>query len=86
MKVSTINERVRVGGMDEFEARAHNEGWDENVIRKMVLMEGSMISLDSLDSLDSLGSVTSLDSLDSLGSLGFLDSLGSLGSLDSLGA
>ncbi len=34
---------VRVGGMDEFEARAHNEVWDENVIRKMVLMEGSMI-------------------------------------------
>ena len=42
-KVSSIHERVRVGGKDEFEARSHNEGLDENFIRKTVLMEGSII-------------------------------------------
>ncbi len=34
VKVSTINERVRVWGMDEFEARTHNEGWMNTVYGK----------------------------------------------------
>jgi len=34
---------MRVGGKDELEAPSHNEGWDEKVIRKMVLIEGSII-------------------------------------------
>ena len=42
-KVSSIHERVRVGGKDELKATSHNEGWDENIIRKMVLMEGSIM-------------------------------------------
>jgi hypothetical protein len=35
--------RERVDGKDEIEATSHNEGWDENVIRKMILMEGSIM-------------------------------------------
>jgi hypothetical protein len=43
VKVSSIHERVRVGGKDELEATSHNEGWYENVIQKIVLMEGSIM-------------------------------------------
>jgi hypothetical protein len=43
VKVSSIHETVRAGGKDELQATSHNEGWDENVTRKMVLMEGSIM-------------------------------------------
>jgi hypothetical protein len=43
VKVSTIHERVRVDGKDELKATSHHESWDENFIRKMVLMEGSIM-------------------------------------------
>ncbi len=43
VKGSSIHERVRVGGKDELKATSQNEGWDENVIRKVVLMEGSIM-------------------------------------------
>jgi hypothetical protein len=33
----------RVGGKDELGATSHNEDWDENFIRKTVLMEGSIM-------------------------------------------
>jgi hypothetical protein len=43
VKVLSIHDRVRVGGKDELEATSHNEDWDENVLRKMVLMQGSIM-------------------------------------------
>ncbi len=43
MKVLSIHDRVRVSGKDELEATSHNENWDEKVLRKMVLMEGSIM-------------------------------------------
>ncbi len=43
MKVLSIHGRVKVDGKDELEATSHNEDWDENVLRKMVSMEDSIM-------------------------------------------
>jgi hypothetical protein len=42
VKVSVIDQRTAVGGKIELEATSHNEGWVENVIRKIVLPKGSI--------------------------------------------
>jgi hypothetical protein len=32
-----------VDGKDELEATSHNNGWDEKIIRKIVLLEGRIM-------------------------------------------